>query len=178
MPRTKGAKSWSLHDAKTVAHKLRKKKKLSVNDPDVIQLSKELGRSVRGVRHLCYAVRKGTFSLLNTGEGQKVLGKYVNVNMGEPKTKLKDRLTRAFNGFKSNERMMKVSDHHKLVTNLSKHHEARLKDMVVISYSWGYNQGLADFRGKFLDATALDKKVPDVNKELMMETSKILFNAR
>jgi len=178
MPKTKGATSWSLDDVKCVAHTLRNKKKFSINDPDVIRLSEKLDRPVRGIERHFYTIRSGTSRFLKTEEGVRVLGQYVKDKKLTNGRRIKDRISQAVKALMSDERMMKVSDHHKLITNLSNHHKERLKDMVVTSYAWGYNQGLADFRGKFLNTTKLDKEIPDVSKELMMETSKILFDAR
>ena len=178
MPKTKGATSWKLDDVKTVAHTLRNKKKFSINDPDVIRLSEELDRPVRGIERHFYTVRSGTSRFLETEEGVRVLGKYVKDKKLTTNRTIKDRLTQAVKAFKSDERMMKVSAHHQLIKNLTKHMDAKTKDMVQLAYSWGYNKGMADFRGKFLDTTSMDKRIPDVNKEVMMETSKILFDAR
>jgi hypothetical protein len=53
----------------------------------------------------------------------------------------------------------------------------KAKEMVVLAHAWGYNQGVADYRGKFLDSvTELNKRIPGVNNEVVTQTSKILFN--
>jgi len=174
MPRTKGATSWKVQEVKKVMRSTRNKKKLSPNDPDVVELCNELGRSYRAIVHVRSEVRKGTIKLLDTDEGRKHLSEYVE---GFKKRTIADRIKDAVKTFKTNESVIPLSTHKKLMDQRVKSLKNESSDMVVLAHRWGYNQGVADFRGKFLESTtALNKEIPDVNNEVVTQTSKILFN--
>lgn len=175
MPKTKGAIHWKVHEVEKVMRMTRKKKKLSASDPDFANLCSELGRSEGSVRHIVSQVRRGTNALLRTAEGQRKLNKYVEGN--EPKRTIKDRIKDAVKTFKSNESTISLSMHKQLMDKRTKSLNNKAMEMVVLAHSWGYNQGVADFRGRFLESTtALNKSIPDVDNEVVTQTSKILFN--
>ena len=174
MPKTKGATLWKVHEVKKVMCVARKKKKLSSTDPEWVGVCAELGRSQDSARHIVSQVRRGTNALLRTAEGKKQLGKYVE---GASKRTLKDRVKDAVKTFKTNESTISLSMHKQLMDKRAKTLNDKAMEMVVLAHAWGYNQGVADYRGKLLESvSALNKQIPDVNNEIVTQTSKILFN--
>ena len=175
MPKTKGAINWKLQEVEKVMRMTRNKKKLSVSDPDFTNLCNELGRSEGSVRHIVRQVRRGTNSLLQTSEGLKKLNKYVEGKTS--KRTFKDRVKDAVKTFKTNESTISLSMHKQLMDKRTKSLNNKAMEMVVLAHAWGYNQGVADYRGKFLESVnSLNKEIPDVNNEVVTQTSKILFN--
>jgi len=175
MPKTKGAINWKLQEVEKVMRMTRTKKKLSASDPDFMNLCAELGRSEGSVRHIVRQVRRGTNALLQTSEGEKKLNKYVEGST--PKRTLKDRIKDAVKTFKTNESTISLSMHKQLMDKRTKSLNNKAMEMVVLAHAWGYNQGVADYRGKFLESVGqLNKEIPDVDNEVVTQTSKILFN--
>tara|TARA_R100001509_G_C4875111_1_gene218276 strand:- start:1215 stop:1748 length:534 start_codon:yes stop_codon:yes gene_type:complete len=175
MPKTKGAIHWKVHEVEKVMRVTRNKKKLSASDPDFTKLCSELGRSEGSVRHIISQVRRGTNALLRTEEGRKKLNKYVEGKTS--KRTLKDRVKDAVKTFKTNESTISLSMHKQLMDKRTQSLNNKTKEMVVLAHAWGYNQGVADYRGKFLDSVSeLNKRIPGVNNEVVTQTSKILFN--
>ncbi len=153
----------------------RNKKKLSVSDPDFTNLCNELGRSEGSVRHIVRQVRRGTNSLLQTSEGLKKLNKYVEGKTS--KRTFKDRVKDAVKTFKTNESTISLSMHKQLMDKRTKSLNNKAMEMVVLAHAWGYNQGVADYRGKFLESVSqLNKGIPDADNEVVTQTSKILFS--
>jgi len=172
MPKTMGAKSWSIHDILKVAETLKNKDVVSTEDDMVKSLSRELNRSPKAIQRIVREVRNGQNRLLKTNQGKRMLHKYVDGQRMDTKAaSLQERIRNAVDSFSSKEPMVKASD----VTRMLEETSRKTSEAIKLAHMWGYNQGIADYRANLFECSPIDKKLTSkVDEDVFTRVAKVL----